>query len=298
LPAASFPSLCIMMAHWFCCFFCFFPIQVKTTKEDTTLLGAEHIVYGRFNRKGNLYVELFKNSPFLACTDLETANEELIDPVFVWLGPNDRLRGHISANLTETGKLMMKNGNTVKSFSFTFGTGSSSTPKIYRQVSKINIPVEWNCGEISRRQQRRFVVAQLISPAVSLWVAMLMFLLVSPPPPPPSQVRDQIVDFFLHFSQVQRKQFLGINYVEHSLDIRRLDSCRPGFGRNQEKQNDCCVICQPGTFSQNNRLYCEICEDIQIDNYGANHFIMHPPRVPGTSPAPAVTQEPLELLEK
>ncbi|XP_031750459.1 LOW QUALITY PROTEIN: zona pellucida-binding protein 2 [Xenopus tropicalis] len=238
--------------------------QVKTTKEDTTLLGAEHIVYGRFNRKGNLYVELFKNSPFLACTDLETANEELIDPVFVWLGPNDRLRGHISANLTETGKLMMKafrksmsgshncmvrylsikNGNTVKSFSFTFGTGSSSTPKIYRQV------------------------------------------------------RDQIVDFFLHFSQVQRKQFLGINYVEHSLDIRRLDSCRPGFGRNQEKQNDCCVICQPGTFSQNNRLYCEICEDIQIDNYGANHFIMHPPRVPGTSPAPAVTQEPLELLEK
>uniref|UniRef100_A0A803JFW4 Zona-pellucida-binding protein 1/2 N-terminal domain-containing protein n=1 Tax=Xenopus tropicalis TaxID=8364 RepID=A0A803JFW4_XENTR len=151
-------------------------------------------------------VELFKNSPFLACTDLETANEELIDPVFVWLGPNDRLRGHISANLTETGKLMMK------------------------AFSQIHVWVPQLHGEIPEHQEW----------AVSLWVAMLMFLLVSPPPPPPSQVRDQIVDFFLHFSQVQRKQFLGINYVEHSLDIRRLDSCRPGFGRNQEKQNDCC----------------------------------------------------------
>ncbi|NP_001091332.1 zona pellucida binding protein 2 L homeolog precursor [Xenopus laevis] len=328
-----YPALCLIWQFLVCLFI----VRVKTTKEDTPLLGAEHIVYGKLNHKVSVFVELFKNSPFLACMDIETANDELIDPMFVWLGPNERLiKGHISVNLTETGKLMMKsfrksmsgsyncmvrylnikNGNkvtVVKSFSFTLLAYHEpdytyqfnvrySTESCGFQIN--DRAVEWLIGvmeEIVKNFTCKVVDSYhkchtLIPPHQSLQRQLFISFTVLPLGPKRDedcpgasvncieesnsrvqQARDNIVDFFLHYSQVQKKHsvtFPRINYVEHSLDIRRLDSCRPGFGNNLNKENDCsgcCVICEPRTFSEKDHLYCEICENIRIDYYGANY---------------------------
>ncbi|XP_044154986.1 zona pellucida-binding protein 2 isoform X2 [Bufo gargarizans] len=55
-----------------------------------------------------------------------------------------------------------------------------------------------------------------------------------------------IVEFFRMQSRVLEEEFLNIpeiNYIEHSLDIIRVDSCRPGFGKNQVTHHDCPGCC-------------------------------------------------------
>ncbi|XP_073428380.1 zona pellucida-binding protein 2 [Dendrobates tinctorius] len=56
-----------------------------------------------------VYIKMLKDSPFLACMDLDTAEKETIDPVFIWIGPNGMiLKRQSNMNLTQTGKLMLK----------------------------------------------------------------------------------------------------------------------------------------------------------------------------------------------
>uniref|UniRef100_A0A8C5UBP0 Zona pellucida binding protein 2 n=1 Tax=Malurus cyaneus samueli TaxID=2593467 RepID=A0A8C5UBP0_9PASS len=56
----------------------------------------------------NVYVKVFTNSPFLVCMDLALSQERIIDPSYLWVGPDGRdLEGQRYVNLTETGKLMM-----------------------------------------------------------------------------------------------------------------------------------------------------------------------------------------------
>ncbi|KAK4808743.1 hypothetical protein QYF61_023211 [Mycteria americana] len=56
----------------------------------------------------NVYVKVFTNSPFLVCMDLARSQEEVIDPKYLWVGPDGKnLEGRMYVNLTETGKLMV-----------------------------------------------------------------------------------------------------------------------------------------------------------------------------------------------
>uniref|UniRef100_A0A8B9CLF9 Zona pellucida binding protein 2 n=1 Tax=Anser brachyrhynchus TaxID=132585 RepID=A0A8B9CLF9_9AVES len=62
----------------------------------------------RFSSGVKVYVKVFTNSPFLVCMDLSLSQEEIIDPKYLWIGPDGKnLEGQIYANLTETGKLML-----------------------------------------------------------------------------------------------------------------------------------------------------------------------------------------------
>uniref|UniRef100_A0A8B9TVS3 Zona pellucida binding protein 2 n=1 Tax=Anas platyrhynchos TaxID=8839 RepID=A0A8B9TVS3_ANAPL len=56
----------------------------------------------------NVYVKVFTDSPLLVCMDLSLSQEEIIDPKYLWIGPDGKnLEGQTYANLTETGKLML-----------------------------------------------------------------------------------------------------------------------------------------------------------------------------------------------
>uniref|UniRef100_A0A8C4KXV3 Zona pellucida binding protein 2 n=1 Tax=Equus asinus asinus TaxID=83772 RepID=A0A8C4KXV3_EQUAS len=56
-----------------------------------------------------IYVKLHRNSPILVCMDFKRAEKETVDPTYLWIGPNEKqLTGNYRINITETGKLMVK----------------------------------------------------------------------------------------------------------------------------------------------------------------------------------------------
>ncbi|KAG6929772.1 zona pellucida binding protein 2 [Chelydra serpentina] len=89
------------------------------------------------------------------------------------------------------------------------------------------------------------------------------------------EARDLIEEFFHKQTYVLKHEFRNvpaIHYIDHSFEVTRIDSCRPGFGKNDDTHNDCascCVVCDPGTYSPNNEVRCQICTSIRIKHYGA-----------------------------
>ncbi|KAM8945844.1 zona pellucida-binding protein 2 [Pelodytes ibericus] len=89
------------------------------------------------------------------------------------------------------------------------------------------------------------------------------------------KARDIIEEFFIKQPNVLKEDFENvpeITYIEHSMKIIRIDSCRPGYGKNEITHNDCsgcCVVCDPGTFNSKSNDHCEVCTDIRIKSYGA-----------------------------
>ncbi|NXB09980.1 ZPBP2 protein, partial [Cnemophilus loriae] len=82
---------------------------VAEPKEEQSIdLIGKNEVYGDTRHEVNVYVKVFTNSPFLVCMDLALSQERIIDPNYLWIGPDGRdLRGQRNVNLTETGKLMV-----------------------------------------------------------------------------------------------------------------------------------------------------------------------------------------------
>uniref|UniRef100_A0A8C5QTD7 Zona pellucida binding protein 2 n=1 Tax=Leptobrachium leishanense TaxID=445787 RepID=A0A8C5QTD7_9ANUR len=89
------------------------------------------------------------------------------------------------------------------------------------------------------------------------------------------KARDLIEEFFTLQPMFLKKEFAVvpvIKYIEHSMEIRRIDSCQPGFGKNEVTHNDCvgcCVVCDPDTFNSMNNDHCQVCKNIQVPYYGA-----------------------------
>ncbi|KAM6163106.1 zona pellucida-binding protein 2 isoform 2-T2 [Rhynchocyon petersi] len=88
------------------------------------------------------------------------------------------------------------------------------------------------------------------------------------------QARDRIEEFFRSQAAIFYHNFNKIipamHFVEHSLQIVRVDSCRPGFGKNEAMHSNCascCVVCSPGTFSPDIDVTCQTCISIHV--YGA-----------------------------
>ncbi|NXR71014.1 ZPBP2 protein, partial [Pycnonotus jocosus] len=83
-------------------------VRAELKEEQSIDLIGKNEVYGDTRHEVNVYVKVFTNSPFLVCMDLALSQERIIDPNYLWTGPDGRdLQGRGYVNLTETGKLMV-----------------------------------------------------------------------------------------------------------------------------------------------------------------------------------------------
>ncbi|NXY56207.1 ZPBP2 protein, partial [Callaeas wilsoni] len=82
--------------------------RAEPNEEQSIDLIGKNEVYGDTKHEVNVYVRVFINSPFLVCMDLALSQEVIIDPNYLWIGPDGRdLQGQRYMNVTETGKLMV-----------------------------------------------------------------------------------------------------------------------------------------------------------------------------------------------
>ncbi|XP_004608990.3 zona pellucida-binding protein 2 [Sorex araneus] len=88
------------------------------------------------------------------------------------------------------------------------------------------------------------------------------------------RARDRIQEFFRNQADIYdhnfNKTLPAMHFVAHSFQVVRLDSCRPGFGKNEGLHSNCascCVVCSPGTFSPDVDVTCQTCVSIHV--YGA-----------------------------
>ncbi|XP_074080113.1 zona pellucida-binding protein 2 isoform X2 [Macrotis lagotis] len=87
------------------------------------------------------------------------------------------------------------------------------------------------------------------------------------------QARDRIEEFFLKQTDILKHEFNyipNIHYVDHSFKVIRIDSCQPGFGKNDILHSDCascCVVCDPRTYSPDTDVTCQAC--LTVHDYGA-----------------------------
>ncbi|NWX12979.1 ZPBP2 protein, partial [Aegotheles bennettii] len=89
------------------------------------------------------------------------------------------------------------------------------------------------------------------------------------------EARERIGEFFSKQTYALKHRFRTvpvIHYVDNSFSVIRLDSCRPGFGKDNlthQSCTGCCVVCDPGTYSPNNDVTCQICPRLRVKKYGA-----------------------------
>ncbi|XP_054449830.1 zona pellucida-binding protein 2 [Pteronotus mesoamericanus] len=88
------------------------------------------------------------------------------------------------------------------------------------------------------------------------------------------QARDRIAEFFRSQAYIlyydPSRTLPAIHFVDHSFQMARMDSCRPGFGKNEGLHSNCatcCVVCSPGTYSPDAGVTCQTCTTAHT--YGA-----------------------------
>uniref|UniRef100_A0A8D0BLX6 Zona pellucida binding protein 2 n=1 Tax=Salvator merianae TaxID=96440 RepID=A0A8D0BLX6_SALMN len=285
----------------------------------------------------NVYVKVHTNSPFLVCMDLLLSQTEVIDPNYLWIGPDGQnLKGQSYVNLTETGKLMLLDFKEDMSGSYTctlsykvFQSDMKAEQERYKSYKFMvyayrepdytyRISVHFSTKECSLAANEQFfeelkkilnnlisyLTCQIIEPSFKCYSVkrpkhglvdeLFVVFQVNPFAPGWEVICHQvstdcedvtnsrvqkaqwlIEEFFnrqQHILQHEFKNLPAIHYIEHSFHVTRLDSCRPGFGKNDVTHNDCancCVACDPGSYSPNNKLICLPCTSIRIKHYGA-----------------------------
>eukprot|EP00062_Callorhinchus_milii_P015990 gi/632966829/ref/XP_007899635.1/ PREDICTED: zona pellucida-binding protein 2 [Callorhinchus milii] len=87
--------------------------------------------------------------------------------------------------------------------------------------------------------------------------------------------RNRVQAFFMKQSIVlagMKNALPTFYYIDNSLQVSRVDHCRPGFGKNKITHSDCsecCVVCDHGMYSPTNDVNCLPCTSIRINFYGA-----------------------------
>ncbi|XP_067167883.1 zona pellucida-binding protein 2 [Apteryx mantelli] len=312
-------------------------VRAVTEKEYSADIFKKNHIYGNIKQEVNVYVKIFTNSPFLVCMDLALSQEEVIDPNYLWIGPDGKkLEGQIYVNLTETGKLMVIGFKESMSGAYTctlshkiietdtwderemfeaykfmvyayrepdyaykisvrFTTKKCklvANDQFFEELKKILdnvisdlacqvIDPSYKCHSVKRPKHsllhELFVTFQ-VNPFAPGWEEVCNQLPYDCEDATNTRVqeaRDRIEDFFNKQAYVLKHDFQTlptIHYVDHSFEVTRIDSCRPGFGKNDITHNDCascCVVCDPGTYSPNNEVTCRTCVSTQIKQYGA-----------------------------
>uniref|UniRef100_A0A7N4P8R9 Zona pellucida binding protein 2 n=1 Tax=Sarcophilus harrisii TaxID=9305 RepID=A0A7N4P8R9_SARHA len=222
----------------------------------------KNYIYGNVEHPVKIYVKMHHNSPFLACMDKELSQTEIIDPISLWMGPNGKhLKENSHINLTSEGKLM------ITSFQASM-SGSYICTLTYKIISE----------ETQKEQEiyNIYTFMAFVKPFSPERKAACSKLSVDCEEITNSnvhQARNRIEEFFLKQTNILKHEFNyipNIHYVEHSFKVIRIDSCQPGFGKNDILHSDCascCVVCDPRTYSPNTDVTCQACLTVHI--YGA-----------------------------
>ncbi|XP_010618326.1 zona pellucida-binding protein 2 isoform X3 [Fukomys damarensis] len=228
----------------------------------SSLLSEKGLVYGKIGHPVKIYVKLHQNSPVLVCMDSQRASKETVDPTYLWIGPNEKtLTGNNRISITKTGRLILKDFLELLSGLYTC-TFSYKTVKAETQEETI-----------VKKRYDFMVFVNLFTPG---WRgacnesddcedATNHNIL---------KARDRIEEFFHSQADILYHRFNktlpAMHFVNHSFHVVRVDSCRPGFGKNEGLHSNCascCVVCSPGTFSPDIDVTCQICISVRV--YGA-----------------------------
>ncbi|XP_023059703.1 zona pellucida-binding protein 2 [Piliocolobus tephrosceles] len=301
----------------------------------STLFNAKGFLYGKTGQPEKIYVKLHQNSPVLICMDFKLSKKEIVDPTYLWIGPNEKtLTGNNRINITKTGQLMVKDfleplsglytctlsykivkaetqeEKTVKKrydfmvfayrepdYSYQMAVRFTTKSCIgryndafFRMLKKIldNLISDLSCHVIEPSYKCHSVEI----PEHGLIHELFIAFQVNPFAPGWKgacngsvdceditnrnilQARNRIEEFFWSqayiFYHNFNKTLPAMHFVDHSLQVVRLDSCRPGFGKDDGLHSNCascCVVCSPATFSPDVGVICQTCVSVLI--YGA-----------------------------
>ncbi|NXK49989.1 ZPBP2 protein, partial [Chauna torquata] len=311
----------------------------RAAGEEQHAVGLikKNYIYGDNRHEVNVYVKILTNSPFLVCMDLALSQEVVIDPKYLWIGPDGKsLEGQIHVNLTETGKLMLMGFKESMSGAYTctlshkiIETMTQEEVNVfetyrfmiyaYREADHAyQISVRFTTKECELAANTQFfeelkkILDNVISdltcrivessykchsikiPNRGLLHELFVTFQVNPFAPGWEEVcrqtpydcedatnmrvqeaRDRIREFFHKQTYALKHEFQtvpAIHYVDSSFSVTHIDSCRPGFGKNDITHKNCascCVVCDPGTYSPDNEVTCQICARPQVKEYGA-----------------------------
>ncbi|NXX74245.1 ZPBP2 protein, partial [Urocolius indicus] len=283
-----------------------------------------------------VYVKVFTNSPFLVCMDVSYAKEEVIDPKYLWTGPDGKdLEGQKYVNLTETGKLMVREFKESMSGAYTCTLSHKViqamtheeremveaykfmvyayqeadhayqvfvryvTNKCQKEVNdgffeelikSLNSIVSdlkchitepfYKCHSIRTPEQgllHELFISFQVNPFASRWEGIchqIPYYCEDSTNRRVEEARVRTAKFFEKQAYLLKHELQtvpAIYYLENSIAMTRINHCRPGFGKNitHKKCAACCVVCEPGTYSPNNDVTCQICARPQVKTYGA-----------------------------
>ncbi|XP_069751926.1 zona pellucida-binding protein 1-like [Narcine bancroftii] len=81
------------------------------------------------------------------------------------------------------------------------------------------------------------------------------------------KVRHRVEAFFSKQAETYREIFgllPFVYYIDGTLQVIRVDRCKPGFGKDRKKHPncpECCVVCSPGSFSSGRHVSCLPCTE-------------------------------------
>ncbi|XP_020031078.1 zona pellucida-binding protein 2 isoform X2 [Castor canadensis] len=231
--------------------------------QRSSLFDKKGFVYGKLGHPVKIYVKLHQNSPVLICMDYDRASKETVDPTYLWVGPNEKtLTGNNRISITNTGMLM------VKDFLETLSGLYTCT------LSYKNIKAETQEESVVKK---RYDFMIFVNPFAPGWKGACNNMSVDCEDITNRNIlkaRDRIEEFFRSqayiFYHHSNKTLPAMHFVDHSFQVVRMDSCRPGFGKNASLHSNCascCVVCSPGTFSPDVDVTCQIC--VSVHTYGA-----------------------------
>ncbi|XP_072598949.1 zona pellucida-binding protein 2 isoform X2 [Vulpes vulpes] len=238
-------------------------------------------IYGRPGHPVKIYVKLHHNSPILACMDFRRAKKETVDPTYLWIGPNEK---PLTAYREPDYSYQMAVRFTTKSCEGRYND------LLFRVLKKIldNLISDLSCHIIEPSYKCHFVkipkhgllhelfIAFQVNPFAPGWKGACKDSVDCEDTTNHNilQARDRIEEFFRSQAYIYyhdfNKTIPAMHFVDHSFQVVRLDSCRPGFGKNDGLHSNCascCVVCSPGTFSPDVDVTCQNCVSVRI--YGA-----------------------------
>ncbi|XP_071433590.1 zona pellucida-binding protein 2 [Pithys albifrons albifrons] len=310
--------------------------EPKGEQLSIDLIGKNE-VYGDTRHEVNVYVKVSTNSPFLVCMDLALSQEKIIDPKYLWIGPDGRnLKGQSSAELAEPGKLVLVAFRESMSGAYSCtlahrvieATTQEETEIVeaykfmvyaYREADHAyQVFVRFSTSHCRLRANTLYfeTLKQILNRTIShlkchitessckchsirtpkqgLQHELFVNFQVHPFAPGLEEVchkvpddcedvtnmrvqqaTEQIGKFFLQLRDALKHQVEAvpaIQFVENSFSMTPIDSCRPGFGKDQHSHQNCascCVVCGPGTYSPNNEVTCRTCAWARVRVYGA-----------------------------
>ncbi|KAM9210921.1 zona pellucida-binding protein 2 isoform 1-T1 [Dugong dugon] len=239
--------------------------------QRSALQNKKGFIYGTPGHPVKIYVKLHQNSPILVCMDSKRAKKETVDPTYVWIGPNEN-------KLTETQeeKTVKKRYEFImfayREPDYSYQMAVRFTTKscvgryndlLFRVLKKIldNLISDLTCHVIEPSYKCHLVkipkhglihelfIAFQVNPFAPGWKAACNQSVDCEDNTNRNilQARDRIEEFFRSqayiFYHDLNKTLPAMHFIDHSFQVVRMDSCRPGFGKNEAMHSNCASCC-------------------------------------------------------